>query len=76
MSLLEHLPVELFLSILRFVPLQYLYSLRRTSRTINNIIAANESYVYHHAALLHQHGVPCEGYVHMEIILRAVFLPG
>ncbi|KAF9817060.1 hypothetical protein IEO21_03642 [Rhodonia placenta] len=55
MSLLEHLPVELFLSILRFVPLQYLYSLRRTSRTINNIIAANESYVYHHAALLHQY---------------------
>ncbi|KAI0629050.1 hypothetical protein C8Q77DRAFT_1015195, partial [Trametes polyzona] len=53
MSSMEILPTELILRILSFLPLQSLRSVRLTARRWNDFIAANESTVYHHAALLH-----------------------
>lgn len=55
MSQLEALPVELFLNVLQYLPLQSLYSLRLVSRSLNTIIFANASTIYHHAALLHDY---------------------
>ena len=41
------------LRVLAYLPLQYLRSLRLTSRAWNAFFLANESSIYHQAALLH-----------------------
>ena len=53
MLMLEALPLELLLRVLAYLPLQYLRSLRLTSRAWNAFFLANESSIYHQAALLH-----------------------
>ncbi|KAI8974002.1 hypothetical protein BD414DRAFT_498829 [Trametes punicea] len=50
---LDILPAELVLRILSYLPLQALRSVRLTARRWNDFFIANESTIYHHAALLH-----------------------
>lgn len=53
MSLLEALPVELLLQVIRYLPLQSMHRFARTSRGIRRIIVENEALVYRQAAVLH-----------------------
>lgn len=48
-----HLPVELVISILNYLPLSTISSLLSTSREWNNFCEANQSILYHNAAVLH-----------------------
>ncbi|KAJ7110343.1 hypothetical protein C8R43DRAFT_164647 [Mycena crocata] len=48
-----HLPAELVISILQYVPLSTLGNLLSTSRAWNNFFEVNQSTLYHNAAVLH-----------------------
>ncbi|KAJ7455901.1 hypothetical protein B0H11DRAFT_2066218 [Mycena galericulata] len=48
-----HLPVELVISILKYLPLSTLSNLLSTSREWNNFFQVNQSILYHNAAVLH-----------------------
>ncbi|KAH9941924.1 hypothetical protein B0H21DRAFT_543104 [Amylocystis lapponica] len=54
MSRLDLLPPELVLHVLAYLPFQSLYSLHLVSRYWQTFVIANESSIYHHAALLHR----------------------
>lgn len=53
MSLLQELPIELLLQIIRYLPLQSLHRFTRSARVLNRIINENEALVYRQAATLH-----------------------
>ncbi len=53
MLLSYELPPELITSILQYLPLQALHSLRRLSREWNQFFHRNESFIYHAAAVRH-----------------------
>ncbi|KAI0665664.1 hypothetical protein C8Q78DRAFT_985901 [Trametes maxima] len=53
MAPVDTLPTELILRILSYLPLQSLRSVRLLDRRWNEFFGANESTIYHHAALLH-----------------------
>jgi len=56
-----HLPIELSLSVLSYLPLPTLCSLPTLSRQWFNLFSANQSTIFHNAAVLH-------GYIQSEII--------
>ncbi|KAI0918988.1 hypothetical protein AcV5_002021 [Taiwanofungus camphoratus] len=55
MSGLETLPTELILQILQYLPFQSIYSLRLVSSYWRKFVTANDSSIYHQAALLHNY---------------------
>ncbi|KAH9918089.1 uncharacterized protein B0H18DRAFT_1032556 [Fomitopsis serialis] len=56
--MLLQFPVDVFLYILSFVPVNDLYSLQLVSRQVNHLIGDNEESVYHQAAVLHRFAPP------------------
>ena len=50
---LAELPVDIILYILQFLPIHSLHELCLTSKHWNELIQANESFLYHSAAVLH-----------------------
>ncbi|CCM04779.1 uncharacterized protein FIBRA_06970 [Fibroporia radiculosa] len=52
---LQLLPVDVALSIIKFLYLPDIRALRLVSRVFDDLITDNEGTVYHHAALLHQY---------------------
>ncbi|KAJ7292712.1 hypothetical protein C8J57DRAFT_1266839 [Mycena rebaudengoi] len=61
-----HLPTELVLSILRFLPLATLARLQTTSREWNTFFKVNHSSIYHNAAVLHGF-IPSASTVYSEL---------
>ncbi|KAI0359683.1 hypothetical protein OH77DRAFT_1518061 [Trametes cingulata] len=53
MSSIDVLPTELILRVLSYLPLQSLRNVRLLARRWNDFVVANQSTIYHHAALLH-----------------------
>jgi hypothetical protein len=51
---MDALPVELILKILSYLPIPSLSYFQRISRRYRDIVCANESYLYHNAALQHR----------------------
>ncbi|KAJ6541832.1 hypothetical protein B0H19DRAFT_959142 [Mycena capillaripes] len=48
-----HLPIELVIEILKYLPVSAIVSLSSTSRDWNNFCEVNQSILYHNAAILH-----------------------
>jgi hypothetical protein len=67
--MLHILPVELSLSVLSYLPLQTLCSLPALSHTWFNFFSANQSTIFHNAAILHEYAQP--GTILLEDALSA-----
>lgn len=68
-TMLHILPIELSLSVLSYLPLQTLSSLPALSRQWFDFISANQSTIFHSAAVLHGYAQP--GTVLLEDALSA-----